>query len=475
MKKILKFLTLILTLIFIFYVGLNIFNEIEKNNQNETVQKSNLKLNNKSSTTITITFEQRNGVGNGGTSYIELAYGSAFPEIEMPTRTGYTFSGYYYKYDTNNDLYYDSDGKPLKDLCKFTSDVILHGYWTPERYYVVIDKIQHNQTSATKIDFITAAYDQPYTYTAPDEMTVTDRTTNTTTTMLFTKWSIIFYDADHYDSSKNPWIEFSFNKTITFSIESIIHDYYNYMNPGDQVTIRAIYSTSKSSGSCIAEGSLITLADGTQKPVELLNASDEVLVWNFEEGRLSTSKIVFIDQEELEIKKVVYLKFSNGSIIKVITEHGFWDIDLNKYVYLGENAYDFIGDRFITINDDNSISYVELMDVNIITEKTKAYSPVSAYNYCYFVNGILSVPAGLNGFINIFDVDKNNLKYDIISLEDDIVTYGLLTYEEFSCYYSIPREVFEMFNGKYINISIGKGLITYDDIGLLIDRYSKYF
>lgn len=467
MKKIIKFSFSIFFLVLI----LNLFIQIGNNNHNNS--KDRLKLSN--TNLITITFEQRNGYVNNGTSSIEIKYGESFPKIEIPTRKGYTFSGYYYKYDTNVDLYYDSDGNPLKETCKFTNDVILHGYWTAEPYFVVVDQIHYYQTSATKIDFITAAYDQPYTYTAQDEMAATDKTSNTTATMLFTKWLIIFNDADHYNSGSNPWIEFSYNKTIVFSIDEIISKYYSYMQPGDQVTIRAIYSTNKSSGSCISKGSLITLADGTQKPVELLTKEDSVLVWDFNKGKLATSKLAFIDYDLSEKKKVINLKFSNDKVIKVITEHGFWDVDLNEYVYLDENAFKYIGHRFLTLSDDKLLEDEVLTDVNIIEEDVEAYSPVSVNDFCYFVNGVLSVPAGLNGFINIFEVEKDKLKYDYNQLQEDIEKYGLLTYEEFLCYYSLSRDVFEMFNGKYLKISIGKGLITYDDIGLLIDRYSKYF
>ena len=57
-------------------------------------------------------------------------------------------------------------------------------------------------------------------------------------------------------------------------------------------------------------------------------------------------------------------------------------------------------------------------------------------------------------------------------MQADIEKYGLFTYEEFETYMS--KEAFEMFNVAYVKVSLGKGLMTIQDVQYLLERYSKY-
>ena len=80
-----------------------------------------------------------------------------------------------------------------------------------------------------------------------------------------------------------------------------------------------------------------------------------------------------------------------------------------------------------------------------------------------------------SGLFNIFEVDSETMMYDAESMAADIDEYGLFTYEEFYEMYQIPEAIFEAVNGQYLKVSIGKGLITYEQIGELIDLYSGLF
>ena len=48
--------------------------------------------------------------------------------------------------------------------------------------------------------------------------------------------------------------------------------------------------------------------------------------------------ILFIDSDPENYYEVINLYFSDGTTVKVISEHAFWDINLNKYVYLRSDA-----------------------------------------------------------------------------------------------------------------------------------------
>lgn len=165
----------------------------------------------------------------------------------------------------------------------------------------------------------------------------------------------------------------------------------------------------------------------------------------------------------------------NWYAVKVISEHAFWDFDLNKYVFLRNDAYKYIGHWFNKQVDERlSWEKVQLIDVQITEELTTAWSPVTYGHLCYYVNGMLSMPGATEGFINIFEVDSETLKIDESLMLSDIEKYGLFTYEEFAEIYPINEEIFEAFNGQYLKISVGKGLITMEEIGELINHYAEF-
>ena len=85
------------------------------------------------------------------------------------------------------------------------------------------------------------------------------------------------------------------------------------------------------------------------------------------------------------------------------------------------------------------------------------------------------MPGATEGLINIFEVDGDTMRIDQEQYLVDIATYGLFTYEEFAEIYPIPEAVFEAFGGEYLKVSIGKGLIDYETLGELIERYSVFF
>lgn len=277
-------------------------------------------------------------------------------------------------------------------------------------------------------------------------------------------------------------------ETVTFTVEATENqgevDEVK-VNGSDLSAINGVYTfempscdaTIETKGSCVAAGSLITLADGSQKKVEDLTGEELLLVWNLETGSFDTAPIVFIDSDAECEYEIINLIFSDGTEVKVISEHAFWDYDLNEYVYLDRYAGKYIGHWFNkqTTDDDGNFANtaVQLTDVVITYEVTSAYSPVTYSHLCYYVNGMLSMPGGISGLFNIFEVDPDTMMYDREAMEADIAEYGLFTYEDFEGL--ISEEVFEAFNGKYLKVAIGKGILTWDDIFYLVERYSQFF
>mgnify|MGYP002798649126 FL=1 len=262
----------------------------------------------------------------------------------------------------------------------------------------------------------------------------------------------------------------STSPTITISYEYLEDLIEN--GEYNKIDVCAIYSSN-----CIAEGTLITLADGSQKAVEDLTGNENLLVWNLNTGTFDSAPIIFIDMEEEAQYEVIQLSFSDGTTVDVISEHGFWDfwdVDLNKYVYLDEYAAEYIGHRFLK-QSENCMAEVTLVDVEINIEVATAYSPVTYGHLCYYVNGMLSMPGGIDGLFNIFEVDGETMMYNPEAMAADIEKYGLYAYEELSGLVPVTEEMFEAVNAQYLKVAVGKGMITIEQIGELIERYADLF
>ena len=255
-------------------------------------------------------------------------------------------------------------------------------------------------------------------------------------------------------------------KSLSFTIDGV-------SKAGDGTSSSVSHTFSKdttinASGSCIAAGTLITLADGSVKKVEDLLETDILLVFDHETGEFVEAPIIFIERDGWAEYNVINLKFSDGRVTRLIYEHALFDLTLNKYVYITEsNMTEFIGHEF-AVGDGGEISTVTLTEAFVTTEYTGCFSLVTAYHLNYFIDGLFSIPGGIEGLFNIFEYGEG-LKYDEEKMQADIDKYGLYTYEDFAEY--IPEEVYNAFPAAYFKVSIGKGYLTFEQILGYIQDY----
>lgn len=222
-------------------------------------------------------------------------------------------------------------------------------------------------------------------------------------------------------------------------------------------------------GGCIASGTMITLADGSQIPIEELTAEHKLRVFNHETGKYVSANILFIEDDGYDYYNVINCEFSNGKRVKLIYEHGLFDLTTNRYEYITEENYaQFIGHEF-AVESENGYGRTTLTKAYITNEYTGCYELPSEWHMNYFIDGMFSMPGGITGLFNFFEFDEN-LAYDEEKMEQDIALYGLFTYEEFKDYMS--EELYNsIFPIKYLKISIGKGLVTMEGIEYIIERY----
>ena len=77
--------------------------------------------------------------GSGGTESVTPTSGEAMPAITPPTRTGYTFGGYYTETNGGGTQYYNAEGSSAH-VCDLTGTVVLYAKWTANTYTVTFDR-----------------------------------------------------------------------------------------------------------------------------------------------------------------------------------------------------------------------------------------------------------------------------------------------------------------------------------------------
>ncbi|MBQ7370116.1 MAG: hypothetical protein IJW58_03975, partial [Clostridia bacterium] len=226
---------------------------------------------------------------------------------------------------------------------------------------------------------------------------------------------------------------------------------------------------------CLVEGTLITLADGTQKKVEDLTYNDQLLVFNHYTGKMETGYIAMLDHlnEEPVLTNVINLKFSNGKILRIVWNHGLFDVTLNEYVFIGElNYQDFVGHKFYSTAYVNGefVSEIVVLENAYITEETvRIFNPTTLTHMNYFAEGILNVTAApkvVSGHVNYFELDET-MKYDEEKMQADIEKYGMYMYDDFKDL--LTEEEFNALPFKYLKVSVAKGLINWEGILAIID------
>lgn len=134
---------------------------------------------------------------------------------------------------------------------------------------------------------------------------------------------------------------------------------------------------------CLTGDTLITLSDNTQKRIDQLTTQDKVLSYNPITMKLESDFITYTDsQENKEYTEYDVWDFSNGSQIKTVHKHRFYNTDHQKMMYMDEWK---IGEHGLTIDGKE----IKLLGHVNIKEKVKHYT-IFTKNQNYFANGILS-------------------------------------------------------------------------------------
>lgn len=240
----------------------------------------------------------------------------------------------------------------------------------------------------------------------------------------------------------------------------------------DSFVAGSLSEASGSSSGCLTEGTLITLADGSLKKIEDLTFEDELLVWDFFEGKYTSANPTLLLDDGTKEYDVINLRFDDESEIDIIDIHGFYDCEANEYVYIEpENVASYVGKKFakpvMDENGNKSNAFVTLVDYEVSRKTLGCYTVLTAYHNNCIANGMLTVtPPPIDGWYDYFEIGED-MKY--VSVEGDIEEYGLYSYDDFKDY--ISYEVYEVFNGAYLKLPVEKGYFTFEELLAVVDAF----
>jgi len=236
------------------------------------------------------------------------------------------------------------------------------------------------------------------------------------------------------------------------------------------VTVTWELGSSGGTSPCVTPDTLITLADGTQKRIDEVTYTDELLVWDFYNGEYTAKTAAIIFDHGYDYNTVIEMTYSDGTVVKAVNLHQFFDADLNTFVSIdAETVSQYVGHKFVK-QDGDRYKLVTLVDYDVREEYVEAFGIISSGHYNILVEGMLSTDFMLEDYelFNYFDVGES-MEFDEAKMQADIEEYGLYTYEDFADY--LTRNHFEAFNVQYFKIPVGKGEYTYEGILDLIAEY----
>ena len=175
-------------------------------------------------------------------------------------------------------------------------------------------------------------------------------------------------------------------------------------------TISGIYSAP-----CFVEGTLITMSDGTQKKVEDINYGDEVLCYDFNEGKQTTAPIEFV-MKKMQSNFYYKVSLNDGTELKLVGSNGkshrLYNVTKQSFMYpqdFEENDY--------TLKQDGTL--VTISSIEKIEKKVNFYNIASKDYINVYAEGVLTS----NRLSNRFEIKDNKYTDRQLMTNEEIKAY----------------------------------------------------
>lgn len=162
---------------------------------------------------------------------------------------------------------------------------------------------------------------------------------------------------------------------------------------------------------CLVEGTLITLADGSHKRVEAVKYNDLLRVWNLETGEFDYQYPLAIVKGEQHNAKY-RITIEDGSYLDICGQHDIFDPVAHKFRIYGEGGIMNVEDEdYYVMKDIGSSEYLrmKITNIEVIEEKVTAYGIITSGIITAFANDMM---IGL-GVLNLVPITEENKFSDV--------------------------------------------------------------
>lgn len=228
---------------------------------------------------------------------------------------------------------------------------------------------------------------------------------------------------------------------------------------------------------CLIEGTLIALADGTTKPIEDITYRDLLKVWNHEIGSVGAEYPARIERGSI-VTRYQLATLSDGTELKTFGWHGVFDVDANEFISTDDPTRFYPGVRIYKVENDQLV-IVTVSSIEMVEEEVGAYHVISSQYYNIIANDVLTtngyvITSNFYGFVD--NVKWPDTRAEFISDPNNLYTYA--DFEDIG----IPLRMFNdlrLGEAKYLDIYYGitlqmfkeylvsngviSGMVPYDD------------
>lgn len=166
---------------------------------------------------------------------------------------------------------------------------------------------------------------------------------------------------------------------------------------------------------CFVEGTLITLADGSQKKVEDINYGDEVLCYDFNEGKQTTAPIEFV-MKKMQSNFYYKVSLNDGTELKLVGSNGkshrLYNVTKQSFMY----PQDFEKDD-LTLKENGDL--VKVVSCEKIFETVNFYNISSKDHINVYAENVLTS----NRLNNRFEIKNNKFTDKQIMTDEEIKAY----------------------------------------------------
>lgn len=169
--------------------------------------------------------------------------------------------------------------------------------------------------------------------------------------------------------------------------------------------------TIKCGGGCLLKGTIVSLGNGTRKPIEDITYEDNLLVWDFDKGCISNAKPAWI-QKKMTNDYFFICKFANGKELRVTGTsktgygHRGFNVTRSSFTYFPAS----VGDEFLM--EDGTIS--ELVSCEKRFESCEYYNIITERHFNIYANEVLT-SCSLNNFRKIENFKFVGQKHTVLT------------------------------------------------------------